>query len=58
MRVRFHEAAMAELAWEVQHYAKISPQLGERFTTAEGCFDSSCCGPVILTFAFSCILKP
>ena len=33
MRVRFHEAAMAELAWEVQYYAKISPQLGERFAT-------------------------
>ena len=24
---------MAELAWEVQYYAKISPQLGERFAT-------------------------
>jgi toxin ParE1/3/4 len=34
MRVRFHEAAQAELAWEVQYYAKISPQLGERFATA------------------------
>ena len=33
MRVRFHEAAVAELAWEVQYYAKISPQLGERFAT-------------------------
>jgi len=33
MRVRFHEAAMAELAWEVQYYAKISPQLGARFAT-------------------------
>jgi hypothetical protein len=33
MRVRFHEAAMVELAWEVQYYAKISPQLGERFAT-------------------------
>ena len=33
MRVRFHEAAVAELAWEVQYYAKISPRLGERFAT-------------------------
>lgn len=33
MRVRFHEAARAELAWEVQYYAKISPPLGERFAT-------------------------
>jgi hypothetical protein len=24
---------MAELAWEVQYYAKISPQLGEPFAT-------------------------
>ena len=24
---------LAELAWEVQYYAKISPQLGERFAT-------------------------
>ena len=33
MRVGFHEAAMAELVWEVQYYAKTSPQLGERFAT-------------------------
>ena len=33
MRVRFHEAALAELAWEVQYYAKIDPKLGERFAT-------------------------
>jgi len=33
MQVRFHEAALAELAWEVQYYAKISPQLGKRFAT-------------------------
>ena len=33
MRVRFHEPAMAELAWEVQYYAMIRPQLGERFAT-------------------------
>ena len=33
MRVRFHEAVVAELAWEVQYYAKISPQLGERLAT-------------------------
>ena len=30
MRVRFHEAALAELEWEVQYYAK---KLGERFAT-------------------------
>jgi plasmid stabilization system protein ParE len=34
MRVRFHEAALAELSWEVQYYAKISPKLGERFAMA------------------------
>lgn len=33
MRVRFHEAALAELVSEVQYYAKINPQLGERFAT-------------------------
>ena len=33
MRVRFHEAARAELAWEAQYYAKVNPQLGERFAT-------------------------
>ena len=33
MRVRFHEAALAELEWEVQYYAKIDPKLGERFAT-------------------------
>jgi toxin ParE1/3/4 len=32
-RIRFHEAALAELSWEVQYYAKINPKLGERFTT-------------------------
>jgi toxin ParE1/3/4 len=33
MRIRFHEAALAELAREVQYYAKISLPLGERFAT-------------------------
>ncbi len=33
MRVLFHEAALAELAWEVQYYAKVNPKLGERFAT-------------------------
>jgi plasmid stabilization system protein ParE len=33
MQVRFHEAALAELAWEAQYYAKVNPQLGERFAT-------------------------
>ncbi|MFO1280479.1 MAG: type II toxin-antitoxin system RelE/ParE family toxin [Burkholderiaceae bacterium] len=33
MRVRFHEAALAELSWEVRYYANISPKLGERFAT-------------------------
>ena len=33
MRFRFHEPAMAELALEVQYYAMISPQLGDRFAT-------------------------
>ena len=33
MRVRFHEAALTELAWEVRYYAQISPQLGERFAS-------------------------
>lgn len=32
-RVRFHDAALAELAHEVKYYARISPQLGERFAT-------------------------
>lgn len=32
--VRFHEAALAELAHEVRHYTEISPLLGERFTLA------------------------
>lgn len=33
MRVWFHEAALVELAWEVQYYAKFNPQLGARFAT-------------------------
>ena len=33
MRVRFHAAALGELAHEVDYYAKISPRLGERFAT-------------------------
>ena len=32
-RVRFHHAALAELAHEVKYYAEISPRLGDRFTT-------------------------
>lgn len=33
-RVRFHEAALSELAHEVEYYAKVSPVLGERFAAA------------------------
>lgn len=33
-RVRFHDAALSELAHEVEYYAKISPELGERFAAA------------------------
>ena len=33
-RVRFHDAALSELAHEVEYYAKISPDLGERFAAA------------------------
>ena len=33
-RVRFHEAALAELAHEVKYYAAISPHLGERLANA------------------------
>jgi toxin ParE1/3/4 len=32
--VRFHDAARVELLNEVQHYASISPRLGERLASA------------------------
>lgn len=34
MRVRFHEAALKELAHEVEYYGEISPRLAEGFATA------------------------
>lgn len=34
MRVRFHPAALAELAHETRYYADIHPRLGERFATS------------------------
>ncbi len=33
-RVRFHDVALSELAHEVEYFAKISPDLGERFAAA------------------------
>ncbi len=35
-RVRFHDAALSELAHEVEYYAKISHDLGEHFAAAVG----------------------
>ena len=33
-RVRFHDAALAEFAHEVEYFTEVSPRLGERFATA------------------------